>query len=87
MDFILGHFKDRETATLANSLANNYFLTAISFGHMKLRKYYKLTNQTYAYYAAILLYPALKKQYLLKKWSDYLEQFKPAFIAIEEAQN
>lgn len=74
LDIIIAHFK----ACRARFPNNEPFLAAVtaSWFALTLDKYYKLTDDSPLYAAALLLHPSYRKQYLEDRWPE--EWVKPA---------
>ena len=66
MDFILKRFEDRRKEYKNNTVIAPLFQNS----QEKLRKYYKLTDETLTYIAAIVLNPDYKQDYV----NDYQEK-------------
>ena len=62
--------KLEELRTTYCHLPSTYFKASIKLGWKKLDKYYKLSDNTTAYRAAIALYPKYKISWFEEKWSD-----------------
>lgn len=64
LDIIIAHFK----ACRARFPNNEPFLAAVTTSWFALDKYYKLTDESPMYAAALLLHPSYRKQYLEERW-------------------
>lgn len=64
LDIIIAHFK----ACRARFPNNEPFLAAVTTSWFALDKYYKLTDESPMYAAALLLHPSVRKQYLEERW-------------------
>lgn len=64
LDIIITHFK----ACRARFPNNEPFLAAVTTSWFALDKYYKLTDVSPLYAAALLLHPSYRKQYLEERW-------------------
>jgi hypothetical protein len=64
LDIIIAHFK----ACRARFPNNEPFLAAVTTSWFALDKYYRLTDESPLYAAALLLHPSYRKQYLEERW-------------------
>ena len=67
MDYLMTHLERQKQLLI--SLPDSHFKASVNLGWKKLDKYYSLTDDTYAYRAAIYLNPKLKHQWFIDKWN------------------
>lgn len=70
MDFLIKYVKSKQE----EHAANNNLLASLLTMWFAFNKYYKLTNKTPAYVAALLLNPTLRRQYLVDYWQALEER-------------
>ena len=73
MDFL--SLKLEREARRVQDEPDSHYRTCVDMGWLKLQKYYKLTDETPVYRAAIVLHPAHKEAYFEEKWRKH-----PAWI-------
>ena len=71
---------DLEEDDVLNSDTREHFKTSINQAWAVLNKYYRLTDLTPAYRAAVVLHPQFKMAYFKKHWA-----FRPSWITEAEA--
>jgi hypothetical protein len=68
IDFLMAHLERQKQLLLYQD--NSHFKACVNLGWKKLNKYYGLSDNTYAYRAAIYLNPTMKREWFVSKWSD-----------------
>jgi hypothetical protein len=78
MEYLITHFQ-----AMKEKFANNpQIYVCLLAAWYKFDKYYKLSDDTPAYIASILLHPKLRKAYLQKVWAPHNRAYvKPAIEA------
>lgn len=61
----------------------NHLNVGIETGWQKLQKYYRLTDQSPIYRAAIVLHPGSKELYFKEKWMDHNDWIKAIKKAVK----
>ncbi|KAK5042928.1 hypothetical protein LTR16_011605, partial [Cryomyces antarcticus] len=64
MDFLVWHFK----RSMTKHVGKTTMISSITTAWFLFDKYYKLTDDTPYYVAAVLLHPSRRKQYLNTQW-------------------
>jgi hypothetical protein len=80
MDFLVKHL-NKALKQYENDLTTHSRIMTCFYA---FDKYYKKTDDTPAYAAAILLHPSLRKDYLDSQWSHQREYINPAIAAVRK---
>lgn len=80
MDFLVTHFR----AAQQKYEANPRMTTRILASWFKFDKYYKLTDDSPVYVAAILLHPSLRQAYLQVQWAQQEQYIGPAIEGVRK---
>lgn len=81
MDYMLTHLE-----TSAKEVAHehdSYYRVGIDLDHTKAKEYYRQSDRTPVYRAAIVLHPGLKWAYFERNWADYASWIKNARKAVK----
>lgn len=71
MDYMFSHLKQSADAIAADPVQYpQSYAIRVDAGFLKLRKYYKLTDETAIYRAAMVLHPKYKFDYFEENWQD-----------------
>ena len=65
----------------------SHFYSSVQLGWEKLDEYYKLTDKSPAYVAAICLHPRYKWKYIQKKWAHKPNWIKEAELGVQRLWN
>jgi hypothetical protein len=78
MDFLIHHYEQAKQKHRRNA----HFSARLLASWYKFDKYYKLTDDTPIYAAAILLHPALRRGYLDRQWAKQVSYIEPAIDSV-----
>jgi hypothetical protein len=78
MDFLIHHYQQAKQ----KHRRNPHFSARLLASWYKFDKYYKLTDDTPIYAAAILLHPALRRGYLDRQWEKQASYIEPAIETV-----
>jgi hypothetical protein len=78
MDFLIHHYQQAKQKHRRNA----HFSARLLASWYKFDKYYKLTDDTPIYAAAILLHPALRRGYLDRQWEKQASYIEPAIDSV-----
>ena len=82
MDFLVCHYQEAKDLHLKQG--NAQLVERIIASWNKFDKYYKLSDHTPIYAAAILLHPALRRRYLDTTWASYSDYIQPAVTTVKD---
>ena len=80
MDYLIHHYHQAKQKYRRNP----HFTSRLLASWYKFDKYYKLTDDTPVYAAAILLHPALRRAYLDRQWEKQASYIEPAIDSVRE---
>lgn len=80
VDYLIHHYHQAKQKYQRNP----HFTSRLLASWYKFDKYYKLTDDTPVYAAAILLHPALRRGYLDRQWEKQASYIEPAIDSVRE---